>query len=333
MSRPQDISSGSLKASGYQAVTAGSADEGRRLDQFLADRVPELSRSRVQKLLEEEKVQVNREPCSDKNYRLRAGDRVGVTLPPAEDSDLEPEAIALDIIYEDDDLVAINKPRGMVVHPAPGHSRGTLVNALLHHCPNLSGVGGIRRPGIVHRLDKNTSGLLLVAKNDFTHRALSAQLKSRQLKREYIALVAGRVKPLLGRVEAPIARHPHHRKKMAVVAGGRPAVTRYRGLKYYGRYSLIRLNLETGRTHQIRVHMSHLGYPVVGDPTYAAGGWKELPESLAAPQALHACRLQLIHPRTARVLELTAPLPPSFKKVLHHLKAISVSPEEGPSGR
>ncbi len=299
-----------------RTVTAGLEDEGRRLDQFLAERVPGLSRSQAQKLLESEMVQANRETCKDKNYRLQAGDLIEVTLPPAEDSSLEPEEINLDVVYEDEDLLVVNKPRGMVVHPGPGHRRGTLVNALLYHCPNLSGIGGIKRPGIVHRLDKDTSGLLLVAKNDFTHRALSDQLKTRQIKREYIALVSGRVKPALGRIEAPIARHPHHRKKMAVVEGGRPAVTRYRVLKYYGRYSLLQLNLETGRTHQIRVHLSYLGYPVAGDTTYAGRSWSDLPPGLFEPHALHARRLKFIHPRTSETMEFTAPLPHHFKEGL-----------------
>jgi len=303
-------------ASSNQVITTGPDDAGRRLDQFLSDRVTGLSRSQAQRLLEAEMVQVNRQTCRDKNYRLKTGELVEVTVPPAEDSTLEPEAISLDIIYEDEDLLVINKPRGMVVHPGPGHRRGTLVNALLYHCSNLSGIGGVKRPGIVHRLDKDTSGLLLVAKNDYTHRALSAQLKTRQIKREYIALVSGRVKPALGRIDAPVARHPSHRKKMAVVKGGRTAVTRYRVLKYYGRYSLLQLNLETGRTHQIRVHLSYLGYPVVGDTTYSGGGRADLPPALSEPHALHARRLKFIHPRTSAAMEFTAPLPSHFKQAL-----------------
>jgi len=227
---PENSGPGPADERNEQEIKARSEDVGRRLDLFLADRLPGLSRSRAQKLIEAGMVRVKGELCSNKNYRLRAGDPVGLTIPPAEDSALEPEAISLDIVYEDEDLLVINKPRGMVVHPGPGHRRGTLVNALLHHCSNLSGIGGVKRPGIVHRLDKDTSGLLLVAKNDLAHRSLSTQLKTRQLKREYIALVSGRVKPALGRIEAPIARHPRHRKKMAVVEGGRAAVTRYRVL-------------------------------------------------------------------------------------------------------
>ena len=316
---PENSGPGPADERNEQEIKARSEDVGRRLDLFLADRLPGLSRSRAQKLIEAGMVRVKGELCSNKNYRLRAGDPVGLTIPPAEDSALEPEAISLDIVYEDEDLLVINKPRGMVVHPGPGHRRGTLVNALLHHCSNLSGIGGVKRPGIVHRLDKDTSGLLLVAKNDLAHRSLSTQLKTRQLKREYIALVSGRVKPALGRIEAPIARHPRHRKKMAVVEGGRAAVTRYRVLKYFGSYSLLLLNLETGRTHQIRVHMSYLGYPVVGDPTYAKGRWDALPAGLAEPQALHARRITFIHPRTSAIMEFSVSLPPAFKQGLKDL--------------
>lgn len=309
------------QAAAFQSAVTGSADHGRRLDQFLSQPFFGLSRSRAQKLLMENMVQVNGELCSDKNYRMQAGDLVNVTIPPPAETRLEPEAIPLDILYEDDDLLVINKPRGMVVHPAPGHRKGTLVNALLHHCAHLSVIGGIRRPGIVHRLDKDTSGLLLVAKNDFTHRSLSEQLKTRQLKREYLALVKGRVKPVLGRIEAPVARHPGDRKKMAVVETGRMAVTRYRVLKYYGSYSLLKLNLETGRTHQIRVHMAHLGHPVVGDLTYARHSWNDLPRGLSEPHALHARRITFIHPRSSEPLEFAASLPAAFKKGLMDLKA------------
>ncbi len=311
-----------LRASLYEKITAAAADEDRRLDQFLAERLAALSRSRIQKLVEAGLVQINRLPCTDKNYRLGAGDLVEVTIPPPEKASVEPEKINLDIIYEDKDLLVVNKPRGMVVHPAPGHFTGTLVNALLNHCGDLSGIGGVMRPGIVHRLDKDTSGLLVVAKNDFAHQILSGQLKTRELNREYLALVSGRVKPLIGRIEAPVARHPRHRKKMAVMAGGRKAVTRYRVLKYHGRYSLLQLNLETGRTHQIRVHLAYLGYPVVGDLTYAKGTWSDLPAGLTEPHALHARRIKFIHPRTGEALEFYAPLPAEFKKGLVWLKSM-----------
>jgi 23S rRNA pseudouridine1911/1915/1917 synthase len=298
-----------------------SGDEKRRLDLYLAEKIAGLSRSRIQRLLESGAVSINETDCHDKNYRLQGGDRVKVTIPPPEEACIEPEAIRLDIVYEDADLLVINKPRGMVVHPAPGHARGTLVNALLSHCSDLSGIGGVIRPGIVHRLDKDTSGLMLAAKNDPAHKSLSAQLKSRKLHREYIALVAGRIKPEKGRIEAPVGRHPRHRKKMAVVSGGREAVTRYRVVKYFRNFSLLRINLETGRTHQIRVHLSHLGYPVVGDSIYAKGGWGELPSRLAGPQALHAQRISFIHPRSGETLEFSASLPEAFRETLRWLKS------------
>ena len=302
------------------ALTVDAEGAGSRLDLYLAEKTSELSRSRVQKLIEENLVLVNGKPCRDKNYRLQSGDQIGVTIPEPVKSRVEPEEIRLDIVFEDNDLLVINKPRGMVVHPAPGHAQGTLVNALLSHCRDLSGIGGVLRPGIVHRLDKDTSGLLIVAKNDFTHRSLSAQLKARKLHREYIALVFGHIKPEIGRIEAPIGRHPRHRKKMAVISGGRAAVTRYRVIKYFKYYSLLKLKLETGRTHQIRVHLAHLGYPVVGDPTYTKGKTGDLPPELAGPQALHARRISFTHPRSGEDLEFSAPLPEVFKKTLVWMK-------------
>ncbi len=300
------------------SVTA--EDAGTRLDTYLACQAPGQSRSRIQKLVEDKLVLVNGTECEDKNYRLKEGDQVSLTIPPPAGASIEGEDIRLDVIYEDSDLLVINKPRGMVVHPGPGHREGTLVNALVHHCDDLSGIGGVMRPGIVHRLDKDTSGLLIAAKNDFAHRSLSDQLKAREIQREYIALVHGQVSPGAGRIEAPIARHPRHRKKMAVVAGGREAVTRYRAVKYYQNYTLLKIKLETGRTHQIRVHLSHLGYPVVGDETYAKGGKGDLPDELLAAQALHARRLAFTHPRTGETMQFSAPLPGPFKKVLTWLK-------------
>lgn len=298
-----------------------SEDAGRRLDLYISEQVESVSRSRVQKLLDAGMVRINQVVCSDKNYRLQPGDRVSLTIPPPEEASVKAEEIALAIVYEDSDLLILNKPRGMVVHPSPGHAQGTLVNALLSHCSDLSGIGGVVRPGIVHRLDKDTSGLLIVAKNDLAHRSLAAQLKSRKLSRVYIALVCGKVTPRLGRIEAPVGRHPRHRKKMAVITGGREAVTRYRVLKHFKRYSLLQLNLETGRTHQIRVHLAHLGYPIVGDLTYARGGWSDLPPELTAPQALHAYRISFTHPRSGETMHVSAPLPETFKKALHWLKA------------
>lgn len=300
-------------------LTVSEEDSGRRIDIFLAERIKDLSRNRIHKLLETEHVYLDCSICKDKNYRLQKGETVKVIIPAPEQSSLQPEPIELDIVFEDHDLLVINKPRGMVVHPAPGHSGGTLVNALLSHCTDLSGIGGVMRPGIVHRLDKDTSGLLIVAKNDITHRALSAQLKQRKLKRIYIALCYGRAKPSAGRIEAPVGRHPVHRKKMAVIDGGREAITRYRVLRYYNELTLLKLKLETGRTHQIRVHLSYIGYPVVGDPLYAKTKQTNLPSELAFAQALHAYRLIFVHPRSKELLNLSAPLPQDFKAALQYL--------------
>ena len=318
--RSNNDSSTSLR----EELTVQPDHTGCRLDTYLSGQISGLSRNRVQKLVEDGCVLVNQALCEDKNYRLQAGDLVNLTIPPPEEAAVEPEEIRLDIIYEDEDLLVINKPRDMVVHPAPGHSKGTLVNALLSYCRDLSGIGGVMRPGIVHRLDKDTSGLLIVAKNDIAHRALSGQLKERQLHREYIALVNGEVRPKIGRIEAPIGRHPRHRKKMAVVTGGREAITRYKVLKYFDRYSLLKLNLETGRTHQIRVHLAYIGFPVVGDPAYTKGGTGQLPPELAAPQALHAWRITFNHPRTAEKMQFFTPLPAEFKKTLHWLRSHSI---------
>ncbi len=301
-------------------LTAGPESKGLRLDTFLAREVENLSRSRAQKLIEEGQASINGASCVDKNYRLQEGDRVSLSIPLPGETAVEAEDIQLQVMYEDADLLVVDKPRGMVVHPASGHSSGTLVNALLGHCNDLSGIGGVARPGIVHRLDKDTSGLLIVAKNDLAHRSLSEQLKSRKLHREYVALVHGLITPKRARIEAPLGRHPRHRKKMAVVAGGREAITRYRVVKYYKHYSLLRLNLETGRTHQIRVHLANLGHPIVGDTTYAAGGKGNLPPEMMPPQALHARHLSFIHPRSGEELKLSAPLPAAFINTLRWLK-------------
>ncbi len=300
--------------------TVGLQDTNSRIDTYLTQHAEGLSRNRVQGLIEEGRVLVNESLCEDKNYRLKPGDRVSINIPPPQQVPVEAEDIELDIIYEDQDLLVINKPAGMVVHPAPGHSRGTMVNALLGHCRDLSGIGGVIRPGIVHRLDKDTTGLLIAAKNDLAHSGISRQLKERKLFREYIALVSGKVSPGVGRIEAPIGRHPRNRKKMAVVQGGREAYTRYRVMKVYNRHSLLKLNLETGRTHQIRVHLSYIGYPVVGDPLYAKGVKGALPSELVPAQALHARKLTFTHPRSGELLEFSAPLPELFKKALIWLK-------------
>lgn len=302
-------------------IDAAPEETGRRLDLFLAGAGKGLSRSRAQKLIEEGSVYVNGQPCTRKNYRLGQGDTVTCRLPePCPQPLPGAERIPLDIVYEDDELLVINKPRGMVVHPAPGHRSGTLVNALLEHCSTLSTIGGPERPGIVHRLDRDTTGLLVAAKTDHSHRCLAAQLKSRTMRREYLALVHGRVRPAVGRIEAPIGRHPRHRLRMAVVPGGREALTRYRVLAYAGPYSLLQLSLESGRTHQIRVHLSLIKHPLVGDPLYGPKLSPDLPPAFRRGQALHARRLGFIHPCSGRSLTFTAPLPPHFREGLRQLR-------------
>lgn len=300
-----------------EILIVNAAEAGRRLDLYLVSQVDGLSRTKSQKLIEDGAVLVNGATCLDKSCRLLPEDRVTVLIPDPEPYLVKPEPIPLEIIYEDADLLVINKPRGMVVHPAPGHRQGTLVNALLHYCSHLSGLGGVNRPGIVHRLDKDTTGLLIVAKNDFVHQDLAEQLKDRRLRREYLALVRGAVSPRTGSINAPIGRHPVYRKKMAVVPGGREAVTRYRVLGTLGRFSLVQVSLETGRTHQVRVHMAFLGYPVAGDPVYSRAA---APPPLSRGQALHACRIAFTHPRTGNLMEFAAPLPPDFREALRYLR-------------
>ena len=298
-------------------LTAASEDAGLRLDAFLAEKLPDLSRSRVQQLLEQGCILVEGKP-GKKNRRLNAGERITLDLPEPAEADPEPEEIPLDILFEDEDLLVINKPKGMVVHPAPGHERGTLVNALLHHCgDSLSGIGGVKRPGIVHRLDKDTSGLMLAAKTDRAHAALAAQLRDHSLHRVYAALLIGTPRLGEGLVDLPVGRHPRDRKKMAAgVPGGRSAVTHYRVLEAFPGYSYVECVLETGRTHQIRVHMASLGHPVAGDPLY--GGKCSLPLS---SQCLHAREICFRHPVTGEEMTFSCPLPPEFTAVLEKLRA------------
>ena len=289
---------------------------GERLDALLPRFVPALTRSAAQKLLQNGAVAVNGAPVR-KNYRAAAGDAVELTLPEPEESAAEPEDIPLDIVYEDADVIAVNKPRGMVVHPAPGHSSGTLVNALLFHCgDSLSGVGGEKRPGIVHRIDMDTSGLLIAAKNDAAHLSLSAQLADHSMFRIYEAVVIGRLREDCGTVNAPIGRHPVDRKRMAVVArGGREAITHWEVVARYAGYTHIRCRLETGRTHQIRVHMEYIGHPLAGDMVYG----RKKPEKGLAGQCLHARELEFTHPRTGERLHLTTDLPAYFTEFLAKL--------------
>ena len=292
-------------------------ESGERIDALLARILPELSRSAAQRLLEEGRVLLRDVPVK-KNYKCAAGDRFLVSLPEmAEDVPLIAQDIPLDVVYEDGDVVVVNKPRGMVVHPAPGHPDGTLVNALLYHCgDSLSGIGGEKRPGIVHRIDKDTSGLLIVAKNDFAHQALSAQLADRSLSRVYEAVVRGTLREEAGTVDRPIGRHPTDRKRMAVTdRNSRPAVTHWEVLARYRGYTLVRCRLETGRTHQIRVHMASLGHPLLGDFTYGAPS----PEKGLEGQCLHARELKFIHPRTGEPVHLETPLPAYFQEVLSKL--------------
>ncbi|AEF94112.1 pseudouridine synthase, RluA family [Desulfotomaculum nigrificans CO-1-SRB] len=292
-----------------------------RLDVFLSGQCHDLSRSYIQRLIEEGQVTVNDLPTKA-NYKLRVGDRVAVEVPPAEELQVVPEPIPLDIYYEDNDVIVVNKPRGMVVHPAEGNTSGTLVNALLYHCRDLSGINGVLRPGIVHRLDKDTSGLIMVAKNDLAHNSLAQQLKDRTVTRRYRALVHNNIREEVGTVNAPIGRDPRDRQRMAVVErNSKPAVTHYRVLERFGQYTLVECRLETGRTHQIRVHMAYIGHPVVGDPKY--GPTK--PHFDLDGQLLHAGVLGFKHPTTGQYLEFTAPLPDIFEQVLHKLKSSGVS--------
>ena len=282
-----------------------AGDAGSRLDHFLASRIPELSRSRIQALMEEGRVLVNGEPKL-RSCKLRGGEVIALTVPAVISSENLPEDIALEILFEDDDLIVINKPAGLVVHPAPGHAGGTLVNALLHHCTSLSGIGGVERPGIVHRLDKETSGCLVAAKNDAAHQSLTEQFAGREVRKIYLAICAGILKKKKGTINVPLGRHPVHRQKMGIrVRDGREAVTDWLVLAALPCGTLVRCTLHTGRTHQIRVHMKHLGHPVVGDEVYGkrAGFARHL---------LHAWKLGFSHPRTGFPLDFTAPIPPDF---------------------
>jgi 23S rRNA pseudouridine1911/1915/1917 synthase len=292
--------------------------EGKhRLDRYLAEQIAALSRSAAQRLIQEGQVTVNGEPAKA-SYQVRPGDLVVARLPAEEAAGLTAESIRLSVVYEDEALLAVDKPAGMVVHPAPGHGGGTLVNALLAHCPELAGSGD-DRPGIVHRLDRDTSGLILVAKSDPVRRALQRQFQDRQVRKTYLALLEGSLQPAWGRIEAPIGRDPHHRQRMAVLPGGREAVTEYHVLELYaraaGEYTLVEAQPRTGRTHQIRVHLASIGHPVVGDRVY---GRRRSP--LPVPrQFLHAWRLGFEHPLTGQHLELEAPLPADLAAVLELL--------------
>ncbi|HPV99845.1 MAG TPA: RluA family pseudouridine synthase [Oscillospiraceae bacterium] len=297
-------------------LTVPEEFDGERADRFLSDSIDYLSRSAVQKLIENQMASVDGEAIR-KSRVLKAEESVVLEIPDAVALDVEPEDIPLDIYYEDDDLLVVNKPKGMVVHPAPGNHSGTLVNALLYHCgESLSGINGVLRPGIVHRLDKDTSGLLLVAKNDLAHNSLAEQLRAHSVTRVYQAVVYGTNLPEEGEISAPIARNPKDRKKMAVVAGGREAVTHYSVIQRYRGFTHVACRLETGRTHQIRVHMAYIGHPVAGDPIYGPGN---VIASLEG-QCLHAGTLGFLHPRTGAYMEFEAPLPAYFTHFLGKLE-------------
>jgi 23S rRNA pseudouridine1911/1915/1917 synthase len=291
--------------------------KGQRLDHFLQAQLPDLSRSRLQGLIGSEAVTVDGRTMKPGN-RLKGGEAIAVHIPPPRESEVQPQDLPLSIVYEDRDLLVINKPQGMVTHPAPGAWEGTLVNALLAHCDDLSGIGGVTRPGIVHRLDKDTSGLLVVAKHDAAHRSLAAQIAAKTARRQYLAVVYGVPATDSGRIEAPIARHPTERTRMAVVPGGRHAVTHWAVQEAFRDAALLAIDLETGRTHQIRVHMAHLGHPVVGDPVY--GPRRSLPVKLEG-QALHAFRLSFDHPSSGEHLTFEAPLPERFEALLRYLRS------------
>lgn len=292
-------------------------DQQMRLDKYLAEQFPEQTRSYLQKLIKDGAVLVNGK-CVKTGFQLSKGDEVSVSIPEPKELDVLPQKMDLDIVYEDEDVILINKPKGMVVHPAPGHTTDTLVNGLLYHCKDhLSGINGVARPGIVHRIDRDTTGILIVCKNDKAHNSIAAQLKEHSINRRYRALVHGNIKEDTGTVEGPIGRHPIDRKKMSInERNGKPAVTHYTVLERFGNYTLIECKLETGRTHQIRVHMTSIGHPLVGDEVY---GPAKCPFKLQG-QCLHAMVLGFVHPTTGQYMEFSADLPEYFEELLKKLR-------------
>ncbi len=296
-------------------LTLVAQSPGERLDRWLAAQLPEHSRAEIQRWIGDGRVTIDDRP-QRASHHLGPGETVVVAVPAPEHYDVEPEPISLDIVYENSDLLVIDKPAGMVVHPAAGHWHGTLVNAVLYHCPDLEGVGGVHRPGIVHRLDKDTSGLIVVAKNDRAHRDLQAQFKGREVQKSYVALVYGLISPLSGEIAAPIARDVRQRKRMAVEPGGRAAVTRYEVLTFYRKCSLLACRPLTGRTHQIRVHLAYIGHPIVGDSVY---GTRRRPPVPCPRQFLHAQQISFRLPGTGEQVHFTSPLPADLQAVLDAL--------------
>ncbi len=298
-------------------ILAGE-EAGIRIDRYLSDRCDDLSRSYLQKLLKDGGVLVNGKAVKS-NYKVSAGDSITLDVPDAVEPEIEAEEMDLDIVYEDSDIILINKPKGMVVHPAAGHYSGTLVNGLMHHCKaDLSGINGVMRPGIVHRIDMDTTGILIVCKNDKAHNAIAEQLKVHSITRKYYALVHGVLKDETGIINAPIGRHPVDRKKMSInEKNGKEAVTHYRVLRRFRRFTYVECQLETGRTHQIRVHMSSIGHPLLGDQVY---GPAKCPFSGLQGQSLHAGVLGIVHPTTGEYMEFSAPLPEYFENLLRKLE-------------
>lgn len=294
-------------------------DNSKRIDKYLSSVLDGKSRSYIQGVIDDEKVNVNGKIVKS-NYKLKTNDVVNLEIPEPTELEVAPENIPLEILYEDKDVIVVNKPQGMVVHPAPGAYHGTMVNALLYHCKDLSGINGVIRPGIVHRIDKDTSGILVVAKNDNAHNILAEQLKDHSMTREYYALVEGIIKEDEGTINKPLARHPKERIKIAVIEGGREAITHFNVIERFKDHTLVRCILETGRTHQIRVHMAYIGHPLVGDPVY---GYKKQKFKLQG-QMLHAKVLGFIHPSTKEYIRFESPLPDYFEDVLNKLRASSL---------
>lgn len=298
--------------------TVEEGQTGERIDKFVAERMPEVSRTQAQDLIDQESILVNGAKTKS-NYKVRTGDVISVAIPQPEEVTIEAEDIPLDVRYEDSDVIVVNKPRGMVVHPAAGHYSDTLVNALLYHCKDLSGINGEIRPGIVHRIDKDTSGLLMAAKNDVAHRGLAHQLKEHTVTRKYIAVVFGVVEHEVGTIDAPIARHSVHRQQMEVRKDGREAVTHFQVIERLPKHTVVELKLETGRTHQIRVHMEFIGHPLVGDPKYGNQRRNKFGDIIEG-QALHAQVLGFEHPRTGEYLEFSSDMPPEMVRLIDILR-------------